>query len=307
MKNPDDFPKALYVANGVTVSMYTVIGAVCYALDGQLVDSPVLNALAGAARKVAYGLAIPTIIIAGVIPCSVLAKQCMKLVYRENGLVDEERLNSSRKKPGFYSTILYDTMWCFCILVAWIIALGLANVIPFFNDLLALIGSLVGTWLCLGFPAMFGLYLLYDGVETSSPAPPTSPGSKTRRQTQRALEVWKTWSAKKRFYLGSYLFLLTACIVLVGSASALSPNPLFPTDSDFGLTDLGRADGSRALGQCHGDQTKGPRRWPSQLPSFSMQDHSKRWHRERTEPQQYWCFHGPGTARAGYRDVRRLM
>jgi len=66
MKDPKDFPKALITLQVSDTFMYLLVALVIYAHGGDQVDSPALGTAPKIVGKVAWGLAIPTIIIAGV-------------------------------------------------------------------------------------------------------------------------------------------------------------------------------------------------------------------------------------------------
>lgn len=67
LKDPNDFPKSLILLQVGDVTMYTVVAAVVYRFAGPDVDSPALGSAGEVAKKVAYGIAIPTILVAAVI------------------------------------------------------------------------------------------------------------------------------------------------------------------------------------------------------------------------------------------------
>lgn len=61
MKNPKDFPKALYMLQTFEIIFYTVAAVVIYYYVGQDVKSPALGSAGPVLKKVAYGIAIPTV------------------------------------------------------------------------------------------------------------------------------------------------------------------------------------------------------------------------------------------------------
>lgn len=67
MREPKDFTKSLILLQITDTTMYFIVAMVCYAYAGAKVDSPALGSAGGVVGKVAWGMAIPTIIIAGVI------------------------------------------------------------------------------------------------------------------------------------------------------------------------------------------------------------------------------------------------
>ena len=67
MKKPEDFPKALYALQIADTTLYLIVGVVVYAYTGADAISPALGNTGTTLRKIAYGIALPTIMIAGVI------------------------------------------------------------------------------------------------------------------------------------------------------------------------------------------------------------------------------------------------
>lgn len=61
MKRPQDFPRALYLLQGLDTAMYLVAAVVIYYYAGPDVSSPALGSTSETVRKVAYGIAIPTV------------------------------------------------------------------------------------------------------------------------------------------------------------------------------------------------------------------------------------------------------
>lgn len=67
LRNPKDFPKALALLQCSDIAMYIIAAVVIYYYAGPAVASPALDSASPLFRKIAYGIALPTIIIAGVV------------------------------------------------------------------------------------------------------------------------------------------------------------------------------------------------------------------------------------------------
>lgn len=150
MKEPKDFTKALVLLQITDTGMYFVVALVCYAYAGQDVLSPALGSAGGTVGKVAWGLAIPTIVIAGVIYGHVAAKYIYVRLFRGT-------------KHMSKTTPLSVGSWAGITLILWIVAWIIAESIPNFNDLLALISSLFAAWFTYGLSGIFWLYLNWGG------------------------------------------------------------------------------------------------------------------------------------------------
>lgn len=133
MKKPEDFTKSLILLQVTDTLMYFIVAMVCYAYAGPDVKSPALGSAQGVVMKVAWGMAIPTIIIAGVIYGHVAAKYIYVRMFRGTKHMSKR-------------TWLSVGSWAGITLILWVIAWIIAESIPVFNDLLALISSLFAAW-----------------------------------------------------------------------------------------------------------------------------------------------------------------
>lgn len=128
MKNPEDFPKCLCMQQGFEILLYTVSAAVIYRYAGDGVASPALGSTGPVLRKVAYGIAIPTIVIGGVVLGHVAVKNVYVRIFRGTNVMHQRSL-------------LGTGAWIGLALGYWIIAWIIAEAIPVFSDLLSLIVS----------------------------------------------------------------------------------------------------------------------------------------------------------------------
>lgn len=61
LKDPRDFPKALFMLQSIDVSLYIVSAVVIYRYAGPDVASPALSSAGPLLSKIAYGIALPTV------------------------------------------------------------------------------------------------------------------------------------------------------------------------------------------------------------------------------------------------------
>ncbi|OJJ32733.1 hypothetical protein ASPWEDRAFT_115016 [Aspergillus wentii DTO 134E9] len=146
MKNPRDFPKAVAMLQGFEIVFYTVASIVIYRYAGQGVASPALGSTGPVLRKVAYGIAIPTIVIGGVVNGHIAVKNVYVRIFRGS---------DTMHKRSFKAT----STWFGLNLTFWIIAWVIAEAIPVFNNLLSLVSALFASWFSFGFGGIFWLYL----------------------------------------------------------------------------------------------------------------------------------------------------
>ncbi|RMX94331.1 hypothetical protein D0868_12355, partial [Hortaea werneckii] len=147
-----DFPKSLTCLIITTTTLYILTATLIYHYAGTTVASPALGSVSPLGRKIAYGLAIPTIVVAGVIPALVASKQIYRHFWRRRpGVLGEK---SWRGRGSWYGVLLG------VYVLTWVIG----EAIPVFRQLLGTIGAGFGTWFALGFPAVFALGLGSKGA-----------------------------------------------------------------------------------------------------------------------------------------------
>lgn len=146
LKQPESYPKALYLLQGVDISMYLIVAIVTYRYAGSGVASPALGSTNATLSKIAYGIAIPTIIIAGVINGHVAAKYIYVRMFRGTDRMSKRNWSSFG-------------LWALIVLVLWIVAWIIASAIPVFNDLLGLISALFASWFTYGLSGLFWLFM----------------------------------------------------------------------------------------------------------------------------------------------------
>ncbi|KJR87638.1 uncharacterized protein SPSK_07658 [Sporothrix schenckii 1099-18] len=130
MKDPREFPKALWACTIAEVILFSIVGAVVYAYVGnQYMTAPAFGSLEPLYKKVAFSFMIPTLIFLGVLYASVSARFVFFRVFE----------NSRHKNDH---TVVGWGVWTGILLVTWIFAFVIAEVIPFFSDLLSLMSSL---------------------------------------------------------------------------------------------------------------------------------------------------------------------
>ncbi|KAK6207247.1 hypothetical protein LQW54_007331 [Pestalotiopsis sp. IQ-011] len=146
LRDPEDFPRALGAQQLVQIVVYTVVSLVIYRYAGVDVSSPALSSTGEIVKKVAWGVALPTIIIAGVIFAHVNAKYIYMRMFAGT------RYLHSR---GWVATGTWIALGFGTWTIAWIIA----ESIPNFSDLLGFVSALFGAWFSFGVPGFLWLYM----------------------------------------------------------------------------------------------------------------------------------------------------
>ncbi|KAI0345125.1 hypothetical protein BDW22DRAFT_1426816 [Trametopsis cervina] len=160
MKQPRDFPKTLFALQICDTTLYLIVGIVVYFYTGANAVSPALGNTGVTLRKIAYGIALPTIMIAGVVNGHVCAKLVFVRLFRRNG---------KHSKHMTSHTMLGWATWIGICCLTWLFAFLIAEVIPFFNDLLGVISSLFASWFTYGISGVFWLHLNPRGERWTTP------------------------------------------------------------------------------------------------------------------------------------------
>lgn len=148
MHTPEDFPKATLSLGIIEIFIYTVTGSVVYAFVGDDVGSPALLSAGTTISRVAFGVALPVIFISGSINTTVLGRMIHGRIYKDSHV---RFINS----PKGWLT------WLTIVLLITVLAFIIAEVIPFFSDLLSLASSLFISGFTFYLPGVFWYVLLH--------------------------------------------------------------------------------------------------------------------------------------------------
>lgn len=162
MRNPKDFSKALWVVTIAEIIVFSIVGAIVYVFTGtQYMTAPAFGSLSNEVyKKVAFSFMVPTLIFLGVLYASVSARF---IFFR---LFDNTRHKTEHTLVGWSS-------WAGILAVLWILAFIVAEVIPFFTDLLSIMSSLFDSFF--GFIFWGVAYLrMQSADEAEKPGKPRS-------------------------------------------------------------------------------------------------------------------------------------
>lgn len=131
MKNPKDFPKALWAVTIAEVILFSLVGAIVYAYTGTNYNTaPAFGSLGNETfKKVSFSFMIPTLIFLGVLYASVSARFVFFRIF------------AGTRHMGSHTVVGWLT-WAAILACTWVVAFIIAEVIPFFSDLLSLMSSL---------------------------------------------------------------------------------------------------------------------------------------------------------------------
>lgn len=150
MHTPKDFVKSIWALGLTEMVVYTLTGALIYAFVGQDVGSPALTSAGHLLSRVAYGIALPVIFISGSINTVVFGRLIHGRIFAKSPI-------------RFINTSMGWITWLGLITAATIIAFVIAEVIPFFNDLLAISSALFISGFSFYFPSLMWFLLIRQG------------------------------------------------------------------------------------------------------------------------------------------------
>lgn len=135
MKDPRDFKKALVAVTVAEVVLYSLVGSIIYVYVGtNYMTAPAFGSLQPVFKKVAFSFMIPTIIFLGVLYATVSARFVFFRIFPSHSLHRKEH------------TLVGWLVWAALLAITWVVAFIIAEVIPFFSDLLSLMSSLFDCW-----------------------------------------------------------------------------------------------------------------------------------------------------------------
>lgn len=117
-----DFPKALWLCTIGEIIVFSLVGAIVYAFVGtQYMTAPAFGSLEPLYKKVAFSFMIPTLIFLGVLYASVSARLVFFRLFKDSKHKSEH-------------TIVGWASWAGILLLTWIGAFIISQIIPFFSD-----------------------------------------------------------------------------------------------------------------------------------------------------------------------------
>lgn len=150
MHTPKDFKKAIWALGLIEIVVYTLTGAIIYSNVGQDVQSPALLSGGLTMSRIVFGIALPVIFISGSIGTTVLCRYIHGHIYKNSVA---QYINTKRGWVTWLGAVTMIT------LAAWIIA----ELIPFFSELLSLVGALFISGFSFYLPPLMWFLLLKEG------------------------------------------------------------------------------------------------------------------------------------------------
>jgi len=145
MKRPEDFHKSILLGQSFVAFIYVLIGCIVYGRVGVYVTSPALASAGPLIGKIAYGLAIPGVLVTSIIYSHAGAKYTFVRLLRNTRHLEK-------------STMVHWITWVGSLTFLAIIGFVVAASVPFFNDLMGLIGALLGSLFSIIVPTFTSIY-----------------------------------------------------------------------------------------------------------------------------------------------------
>ncbi|GAD94188.1 amino acid transporter, putative [Paecilomyces variotii No. 5] len=130
MRDPRNYTRSLLVCQSCVTAIYITIGCVVYYYCGSYVASPALGSAGVMVKKIAYGFALPGLIVTTTLVIHLPAKY-----------IFVRMLQGSRHLVA--NTVVHWTTWLSCTFGIAIIAYIIASAIPVFGSLVSLVGALL--------------------------------------------------------------------------------------------------------------------------------------------------------------------
>lgn len=117
-----DFPKAVWACTIAEIIVFSIVGGVMYAYTGnQYMTAPAFGSLDDLYKKVSFSFMVPTIIFLGCLYASVTGRFVFFRMFRGSKHMNDH-------------TVVGWLSWGGILLVTWILAFIISQVIPFFNS-----------------------------------------------------------------------------------------------------------------------------------------------------------------------------
>ena len=150
MKDPRDFTKAACMAQALITMVYVTLSIVVYYYCGQYVASPALGSAGVLMKRICYGVAIPGLLVSGLLFTHLPAKYVFVRLLRGSQHLSR-------------NTVTHWVVWLGSVAGCALFSYIIASAIPFFGDLISLVGALFGTPLVISLES--GMWIYYSWAQ----------------------------------------------------------------------------------------------------------------------------------------------
>ncbi|KND87422.1 N amino acid transport system protein [Tolypocladium ophioglossoides CBS 100239] len=191
MKDPRDFPKALWSCTMSQLVVFCTVGITIYKFTGiQYMTSPAFGGLEEMYKILSFSFMLPTIVIHGALYASITGRFVFVRIFSDS-------------KHMYSHTVTGWLSWGAILMVIWVLGFVVSQVIPFFSSLLALVAAV--------FDAFFGF--VYWGVAWFQMR------SADKRDGRRVRS--KEWDIVLVFFNGFLILLGTFLFLVAGTIASI--------------------------------------------------------------------------------------
>ncbi len=152
MRDPRYFFRATAVAQAALTAIYIAIGIVVYYYCGQYVASPALGSAGALMKRICYGVALPGLMVSGLLFTHLPSKYMFVRILRGSHHLS-------------HNTPTHWAVWLGTVIFTAILSYVIASAIPFFNDLISLVGSIFGVAFCFSLEGAMYIHLIWPGYK----------------------------------------------------------------------------------------------------------------------------------------------
>ncbi|CED84839.1 Amino acid transporters [Phaffia rhodozyma] len=145
MRNPKGYTSAVLTCQAFSTALYVSIACVLWYYCGQYIASPALGSAGPLIKKIAYGIAIPGLLAGPIIYAHLSTKFCFVRILRGTRHLQEPTAVHWFTWLGLVTSIV---IFCFVI----------AEVVPFFDELIGLVGAVFSSMFTILVPGLMWLY-----------------------------------------------------------------------------------------------------------------------------------------------------
>ncbi|CAO1633175.1 unnamed protein product [Parajaminaea phylloscopi] len=149
MRNPLDYRKAFLTGQSFVVLNYIIVSVMIYCKVGVYITSPALGSAGPLIKKISYGIALPSLFYSAFFQAHLAAKYTFVRSLRGTRHLQQ-------------NTLVHWSVWLGGMTVVILIGFVVAGAIPFFGDLLGLIGAFLMPHFCLVVPCCMLLYSIAE-------------------------------------------------------------------------------------------------------------------------------------------------
>lgn len=158
MKNPLEYRKSLWVGQAFVIFNYIVVSLIMYGKVGAYITSPALGSAGPSIKVVAYAVSIPALFFSCFFQAHLSAKYTFVRLLRNTRHLQR-------------NTFTHWAVWLGSLVLVLVLGFVVAGAVPFFGDLLGLMGAFLMPSFVIIVPACLALYMYVEKSEAHANKP----------------------------------------------------------------------------------------------------------------------------------------